>query len=128
MSNSNFYRALHRHGNMSRWAIASMTRLPYDPVRDDPLLPAKMSLALFEMSSSGIRSMVKWSLTKMGIIKAAKGGLKPLGLGSTGRTTANNLAEQMGMKDSRWSGWTKMEYKVKTENGVLKAVDNFKFK
>ena len=47
----------------------------YDPVRDDPLLPAKMSLALFEMSSMGIRSMVKWSLTKMGIIKAAKGGL-----------------------------------------------------
>ena len=47
-----------------------------------------------------------------------------------------------GMKDARWSGWTKMEYKVKTEkgvnaiihyvgkweNGVLKAVDDFKFK
>ncbi|MBB5649197.1 RHS repeat domain-containing protein, partial [Pedobacter cryoconitis] len=85
--------------------------------------------------------------------------LKPLGLGSTGRTVANNLVEQMamkdalknpqlgrrlmeGMKDSRWPGWTKMEYKVKTaegvraivhylakwENGVLKAVDDFKFK
>lgn len=85
--------------------------------------------------------------------------LKPLGLGSTDRTVANNLVEQMamkdalenpqlgrrlmeGMKDSRWPGWTKMEYKVKTaegvrtivhylakwENGVLKTVDDFKFK
>jgi len=47
-----------------------------------------------------------------------------------------------GMKDSRWLGWTKMQYTVKTqngvnavvhyvgkwENGVLKAVDDFKFK
>jgi hypothetical protein len=85
--------------------------------------------------------------------------LKPLGLGSTGRTAAANLVEQLamkdamanpqlgtrlmeGMKDSRWLGWTKMEYKIKTqngvnavihyvgqwENGVLKAVDDFKFK
>lgn len=92
---------------------------------------------------------------------ATKGGaslLKPLGLGSTGRTTAANLVEQMamkdamanpqlgtrimeGMKDTRWTGWTKMQYSVKTqngvnavvhyvgkwENGVLKAVDDFKF-
>jgi hypothetical protein len=79
--------------------------------------------------------------------------------GSTGRTVAKNLVEQMAMKDAlanpllgnpiiqgisdpRWLGWTKMEYKVKTEagvnavihylgqfdNGVLKAVDDFKFK
>lgn len=85
--------------------------------------------------------------------------LKPLGLGSTGRTTAANLVEQMamedvmanphlgkvvmtGMKDSRWPGWSKMQYSVETqkgvkavvhyvgkwENGVLKAVDDFKFK
>jgi hypothetical protein len=85
--------------------------------------------------------------------------LKPLGLGSTGRTAAANLVEQMAMKDAmanpqlgtrlmegmnnnRWLGWTKMEYKIKTqngvnavihyvgqwENGVLKAVDDFKFK
>jgi len=47
-----------------------------------------------------------------------------------------------GLKDSRWLGWTKMEYKVKTANGInaivhyvakwekgiLKAVDDFKFK
>ena len=90
---------------------------------------------------------------------AASSGLKPLGLGTTGRTTALNLVEQMamrdvmanpqlgtrlleGMNDSRWQGWTKMEFKVKTaegvnaivhyvakwENGVLKAVDDFKFK
>ena len=94
-----------------------------------------------------------------GAVKGGKSLLKPLGLGSTGRTTANNLVEQMamtdvlanpelgirlmeGMKDARWLGWTKMEYKVKTaqglnaiihyvgkwEDGVLKAVDDFKFK
>ncbi|SUJ25591.1 Uncharacterised protein [Sphingobacterium spiritivorum] len=88
-----------------------------------------------------------------------KGILKPLGLGSTGRTTAANLMEQMvmkdamanpqlgtpiieGLKDSRWLGWTKMQYSVtsqngqkavvhyvaKWENGVIKAVDDFKFK
>ncbi len=93
---------------------------------------------------------------------AAEGGvqaLKPLGLGSTGRTAATNLVEQMamedvvanpqlwkvvmtGMKDSRWLGWSKMQYTVETQNGVkavvhyvgkwdngvLKAVDDFKFK
>jgi len=64
--------------------------------------------------------------------------LKPLGLGSTGRTTAGNLVEQMamedvmanpnlgkivmeGMKDSRWLGWSKMQYTVTSQNGV-KAV------
>ncbi len=85
--------------------------------------------------------------------------LVTLGRGSTGRTVANNLAEQMamenitanptlgkvvmeGMKDSRWLGWSKMQYTVtsengvkavvhyvsKFENGVLKYVDDFKFK
>jgi hypothetical protein len=80
------------------------------------------------------------------------------GLGSTRRTTAANLTEQLamkeimsnptlgktvmtGMKDSRWLGWNKMQYThtaldgTKTtihyvgqfKNGVLKAVDNFKF-
>ena len=47
-----------------------------------------------------------------------------------------------GMKDSRWLGWSKMQFSVesangvkvivhyvgKWENGVLKAVDDFKFK
>ncbi len=47
-----------------------------------------------------------------------------------------------GMKDSRWLGWIKMQYYVesvngvkvivhyvgKWENGVLKAVDDFKLK
>src|SRR5690606_16112813 len=86
------------------------------------------------------------------IYLAAKGVLKPLGLGSTGRTAAANLTEQLamkeimsnptlgktvmtGMKDSRWLGWNKMQYGTKTtihyvgkfENGVLKAVDDFKF-
>lgn len=94
-------------------------------------------------------------------LAAKEGGerLIPLGLGTTGRTSAKNVVEQMamkeamknpqlgtrimeGMKDSRWLGWTKMEYKVKTQNGVnavvhyvakwedgvIKAVDDFKFK
>ena len=95
-------------------------------------------------------------------VVAAKGGanlLKPLGLGSTGRTAAANLTEQLamkeimsnptlgktvmtGMKDSRWLGWNKMQYTHtaldgtkttlhyvgKMENGILKAVDDFKFK
>jgi hypothetical protein len=47
-----------------------------------------------------------------------------------------------GIKDSRWLGWSKMQYSIvssngvkvtvhyvaKWENGVLKAVDDFKFK
>lgn len=47
-----------------------------------------------------------------------------------------------GMKDSRWVGWSKLQYSVTTqngtkgvvhyvgkfENGVLKYVDDFKFK
>ncbi len=95
------------------------------------------------------------------VVKTSVALLKPLGLGSTGRTVAKNLVEQMAMKaimanpttgqiiknmkplsDPRWLGWVKMEYKVKTaggvdavihyvgkfENGILKAVDDFKFK
>jgi RHS repeat-associated protein len=95
------------------------------------------------------------------VSSAAKGVLKPLGLGSTGRTAARNLTEQLAMKealsnpaagqiiqrmkpltDPRWSGWRKMQYEhigldgSKTiihyngqwSNGVLKAVDDFKFK
>lgn len=79
--------------------------------------------------------------------------LKPLGLGSTGGTIATNLTEELvmneimsnpllgriiktGLKDPRWSGWSKMSwnnagieihYVGKFENGVLKAVDDFKF-
>ena len=87
--------------------------------------------------------------------------LKPLGRGSTrGRYEPNNLVEEMAMKDvmddptlgrlimdgqpmndDRWLGWQKMQYVVKSrngvtatvhylglhENGILKAVDDFKF-
>jgi len=84
--------------------------------------------------------------------------LKPLMLGSTGRTVAYNLIEQMTMKqaimhpelgmrimenmgDPRWAGWTKMQlitqtqnginvvvhYVAKWENGILVAIDDFKF-
>ena len=95
--------------------------------------------------------------------KVAKGMkvLKPLGLGSTGRTIAANLTEQLVMQEamsnptagqiiqrikplsnSRWLGWRKMQYEHmgmdgnKTiihyngnwVNGVLEAVDDFKFK
>ena len=90
---------------------------------------------------------------------AAKGGtslLKPLGLGSTGRTAAASLTEQLAMKEimskpssgkvliqtmkdasGRWSGWSKMSnktahgveihYNALWENGVIKAIDDFKF-
>ncbi|WP_320003987.1 RHS repeat domain-containing protein [Shiella aurantiaca] len=75
-------------------------------------------------------------------------------LGSTGRVIAANLTEQLamqeimsnpamgrvimeGMTDPRWNGWSKMawnnagveiHYVAKFENGVLKYVDDFKFK
>ena len=88
--------------------------------------------------------------------------IKPLGKGHTGRYTPNDLAEQLTLKevqanpelgrsiisaleDSRWKGWTKMQYihnhqkgeKVnrvvihyvaKWKNGKIVAVDDFKFK
>jgi hypothetical protein len=86
--------------------------------------------------------------------------LRPVGLGSTGRTVANNLTEQLAMKevlsnplkggpiakmaplsDPRWLGWFKMQfihtapdgtktvihYVGKMKNGILEAVDDFKF-
>ena len=43
---------------------------------------------------------------------------------------------KVGLSDTRWSGWTKMawnnagveiHYVAKWENGILKAVDDFKF-
>ena len=108
--------------------------------------------------------LTKWFIGKIagwwGGRAAAKGGTNLIakGLGSTGRTTAANLTEQLamkeimsnptlgktvmtGMKDSRWLGWNKMQYThtaldgTKTtihyvgqfKNGVLKAVDDFKF-
>jgi len=93
---------------------------------------------------------------------AAKGGLKPLGLGSTAKAGVSrvnpvNLTEELalkeimgnpsmgniaklkkGMTDSRWhqnDGWQKMtwnnggveiHYVGQWQNGVLKAVDDFK--
>jgi RHS repeat-associated protein len=95
------------------------------------------------------------------LVVASRGMLKALGLGSTGRTTAANLTEELAMKeivanpilgkvitsmkplsDMRWLGWRKMQYlhtaldgKItnihyvgKFENGLLSAVDDFKFK
>jgi RHS repeat-associated protein len=84
------------------------------------------------------------------------GSLKPLGKGSTGRTTANNLTEKLAMDEimstpadgmilihkmpdatGRWHGWSKMSnktahgveihYNALWENGNLKAIDDFKF-
>lgn len=79
-----------------------------------------------------------------------------LNLGSTGRTTATSLVEQLAMEeaksnptggtfkiitetlsDGRWDSWQKrakningveIHYNVKIENGVVTAVDDFKFK
>ena len=94
--------------------------------------------------------------------EVAKGGetvtrevtVKPLGLGSTGRTVIKNLTEQLALeeimsnpslgriikqrvKDPRWNGWCKMSnrtahgveihYVAKWEDGILKMVDDFKF-
>jgi hypothetical protein len=83
--------------------------------------------------------------------------LKPLGRGSTGRTVANNLTEQLAMKeiisnpsalgkaipkmkplsDPRWKGWIKMSNKnahgveihfnAQFKNGKIINVDDFKF-
>ena len=82
--------------------------------------------------------------------------LRPLGLGSTGRTTAVNLTEQLAMKEimsnptagkilintmkdasGRWNSWSKMSnrtahgveihYNALWENGVIKFIDDFKF-
>lgn len=86
------------------------------------------------------------------------GVLKSLGRGSTGRTAARDLGEELAMQeaksnpalgrvamgkigDPRWKGWQKMEYihrsldgsnisihyVGKWKNGVLRAVDDFKF-
>jgi hypothetical protein len=76
-------------------------------------------------------------------------------LGSTGRVVAKSLTEQLAMQeimsnpsmgrviipsisDPRWSGWSKMtneaahgveiHYLGKWQNGILTAVDDFKFK
>jgi RHS repeat-associated protein len=95
------------------------------------------------------------------LMVTSRGMLKALGLGSTGRTAAANLTEELAMKeivsnprigavitnmkplsDKRWLGWRKMQYlhtaldgKItnihyvgKFENGLLTAVDDFKFK
>lgn len=124
-----------------------------------PMVQITTSFGLEGLAVSGPVKTLMVKFTPTVAKNVAKGVLKPLGLGSTGRTTAANLVEQMtmkeamanpqlgtrimeGMKDSRWLGWTKMEYKIKTaeginaivhyvgkwEKGVLKAVDDFKFK
>jgi hypothetical protein len=109
----------------------------------------------------GLFSTFSKAATEVVIGNAAKEGtsLIPMGLGSTGRTVAANLTEQLameeamsnpaagkiimqGLKDARWLGWSKMQYTHtgldgsktvihyvgKFKNGVLKYVDDFKFK
>ncbi|MDR2126568.1 MAG: hypothetical protein LBP63_07050, partial [Prevotellaceae bacterium] len=92
-------------------------------------------------------------ITKQAVKEGVKT-LKPLGLGSTGRTEAINLTEQLAMKeimsnpsagqiikkslsDPRWQGWSKMtnkmahgleiHYNALWKNGVIKSIDDFKF-
>lgn len=113
-------------------------------------------------SNFGVYKFGLTSLAASKVLQVAFGGgskLVPLGLGSTGRVTASSIMEQMvmkhimanpnlgrvvmeGMKDSRWLGWSKMQFSVTSElgkkatihyvakivNGVIKAVDDFKFK
>lgn len=119
----------------------------------EKFLKTEIELKIIEFNKEEVYMLIQGT--------AAKGVLKPLGLGSTGRTTAANLTEQLAMKeimsnpsagqvipkmkpltDPRWSGWNKMQYihtgldgsktvihyNGKWVNGVLKAVDDFKFK
>lgn len=96
----------------------------------------------------------KWVLSGTRAAKGSTNLLKPLGLGSTGRTTAANLTEQLAMKeimsnpsagqiikkslsDPRWSGWSKMtnktahgveiHYNALWKNGKIISIDDFKF-
>jgi hypothetical protein len=112
-----------------------------------------------QTAKANVSEAAKKPKVNTGVTKAGTKTLKPLGLGSTGRTRAANLTEQLAMeeamanpaggkiimpslKDSRWPGWSKMQYIHKaadgTEttihyngqwvNGALIAVDDFKFK
>jgi len=112
-----------------------------------------------ELAGVGIRVALKVGGGVLGGIfarVAAKGVLSPLGLGSTGRTAAANLTEQLAMKEimsnpkagktlintmkdasGRWNGWSKMSnrtahgveihYNALWKNGVIKSIDDFKF-
>jgi len=90
-----------------------------------------------------------------GAAKGTGNTLKPLGRGSTGRTTPYNLKEQLAMEeimsnpasgkviteslnDPRWRGWTKMSnrhahgieihFNAQFKNGKIINIDDFKFK
>ena len=115
--------------------------------------------ALIWLGGAKLGSWALKGITGLFAESTTETGLTSLGLGSTGRTAAANLTEQLamkeimsnptlgktvmtGMKDSRWLGWNKMQYTHialdgtkttihyigKMENGILKAVDDFKFK
>lgn len=100
-------------------------------------------------SATGNINYWSWCIKKSGTSVA-----KPLGLGSTGRTTPANLTEQLAMQqvmsnhpagrqlpvpmtDPRWpasDGWVKMSQNVNgveihyVYNRVSGTVDDFKFK
>ena len=112
-----------------------------------------------ELGGPLVGKAVGWAWGK--VVSKVKSTLRPLGIGNTGRTIAQNLTEQLAMKealsnplageiiermapinDQRWLGWRKMQYihtglngsktvihyVGKWEKGILKAVDDFKFK
>jgi hypothetical protein len=125
-----------------------------------------LSIALGITDAAALYSIIEnISIRAMGAISAeivtdeAGQALTPLGLGSTGRTEAKSLTEELamkeamsnpaagkiikeGLKDARWPGWSKMQYihsgldgsktvihyNGKWVNGILEAVDDFKFK
>ena len=107
----------------------------------------------------GVASIVLPGLASEFLVARGGSWLVPLGRGTTGRTAAANITEQLamkeamsnpsagkvimeGLKDSRWAGWSKMQYVhtslngkktvihyvAKFERGVIKYVDDFKFK
>lgn len=137
------------------WSTRNFTTLGARHLDQRPATPKEVVDAGMAMTNTAFISLVGPEIAVMKTV----GELKPLGLGSTGRVTAKNLVEEMtmeavkkqphlgtrimeGLSDSRWNGWTKMEFKSKTneginavvhyvgkwENGILKAVDDFKFK
>jgi hypothetical protein len=97
-----------------------------------------VKFALSRLSVVALKSLAEEELPII-VLEQGTTVLKPLGLGSTGRTVANNLVEQTamknilenpqlgrsiigGLKDDRWLGWTKMQYTVISKNGVTAVI------
>ncbi len=134
----------------------------YEVIKEIPNVKQGEAIPWFGQKGGGVQyeldKGVDWLIEKGYIrrisARTSDNVLLPLGRGSTGRIVANNITEQLAMKeirnnpssgkiiktslsDSRWSGWVKMSnqtahgveihFNALWENGVIKAVDDFKF-